>query len=610
MQRLLTEILVIGGGATGTGVLRDLAMRGFKCILVERRDLAYGTTGRFHGLLHSGARYVVKDQQAARECFQENQILRKIMPQCIEDTGGYFVVTPEDDSAYVPQFLDGCHKARIPVEPVPIKQMLKAEPLLNPQIRQCFWVPDASVDSFIAAELNAESARQQGAQVLTYHEVMGLVIDNDDSGDPQVYSVMCHDLVRDEDIQIDCDMLVNAAGAWTGKIAQLAGISIPMVPGKGSMIALNHRVVNTVINRCKMPADGDILVPAYTVAVMGTTDVKVADLDKYRIEPWEIMMLRDEGEKIIPGFKRLRILRAWAGIRPLVNADKDEGDRDISRAYVLLDHWTRDSIEGMVTITSGKWTTYRKMAQLTADLVCAKLHLERPCRTQLEALPPNKDAYHGKHYPGARLEAIEKHPETARLICECELVTEAEIEKSVISSNVTDLDDLRRDTRLGMGPCQGTFCSLRAAGKMHALRHPLVEQTNAHLQDFLQERWKGNISILWGQQLRQARLNELIYHDVLNVPNLPVNKVTGLEPEGSLPSDVAMLTSSFSKESRISNDERVNSVKPVDVIVVGGGIAGLVAGWQAGVKGKKVEVITQGWGSQFWGSGCIDIMGY
>ena len=116
MRRIRTDILVIGGGATGTGVLRDLAMRGFKCVLVERRDLAYGTTGRYHGLLHSGGRYVVKDPQAAKECFEENQILRRIMPQCIEDTGGFFVLTPYDDPTYVPKFLEGCQKAQIPIE--------------------------------------------------------------------------------------------------------------------------------------------------------------------------------------------------------------------------------------------------------------------------------------------------------------------------------------------------------------------------------------------------------------------------------------------------------------------------------------------------------------
>jgi glycerol-3-phosphate dehydrogenase len=89
MRNLKTEILVIGGGATGTGLVRDLAMRGFKTILVEQSDLATGTTGRYHGLLHSGGRYVVKDPLAAKECIEENKILRRIMPECIEDTGGF-----------------------------------------------------------------------------------------------------------------------------------------------------------------------------------------------------------------------------------------------------------------------------------------------------------------------------------------------------------------------------------------------------------------------------------------------------------------------------------------------------------------------------------------
>src|SRR5512139_1858326 len=125
MRHLQTEVLVIGGGSTGTGVLRDLALRGFQCILIERRDLAHGTTGRYHGLLHSGGRYVVKDPQAARECYEENLILRRIMPHCIEDTGGFFVLTPWDDPAYAPRFQEGCRQAGIPVEDVSIHQMLK-----------------------------------------------------------------------------------------------------------------------------------------------------------------------------------------------------------------------------------------------------------------------------------------------------------------------------------------------------------------------------------------------------------------------------------------------------------------------------------------------------
>ena len=100
MRKIETEVLVIGGGATGAGVVRDAAMRGFKTAIVERSDWSTGTTGRYHGLLHSGGRYAVKDSEAAIECIEENKILRRIMPHCLEDTGGFFVVTPWDEPSF------------------------------------------------------------------------------------------------------------------------------------------------------------------------------------------------------------------------------------------------------------------------------------------------------------------------------------------------------------------------------------------------------------------------------------------------------------------------------------------------------------------------------
>src|SRR6185369_11804653 len=107
MTTISTEVLVIGGGATGAGVAWDVALRGFDVVLVDRADLAEGTSGRFHGLLHSGGRYVVKDVQAAEECVVENAILRRIVPDAIEDTGGLFVTTPDDDPEYGDRFMDG-----------------------------------------------------------------------------------------------------------------------------------------------------------------------------------------------------------------------------------------------------------------------------------------------------------------------------------------------------------------------------------------------------------------------------------------------------------------------------------------------------------------------
>src|SRR3990172_8023240 len=270
MQTIQTEVLVIGGGATGTGVLRDLAMRGFKTLLVEKGDLTAGTTGRYHGLLHSGGRYAVKDPQAARECIEENRILRRIMPQCIEDTGGFFVVTPWDDPGYAPRFVEGCQSAGIPVEELPITDMLRHEPWLNPGIFRCFRVPDASADSFLGAHMNVESARLYGAELLIYTRVERLLLTGDDS--QRVVGAICYDLEKGEEVAIHADYVVNAAGAWAGKVTHSANIPLKIIPGKGTLLAMNHRIVHTIINRCRIPSDGDILVPAHTVSVIGTTD--------------------------------------------------------------------------------------------------------------------------------------------------------------------------------------------------------------------------------------------------------------------------------------------------------------------------------------------------
>jgi glycerol-3-phosphate dehydrogenase len=608
MNTIQTEVLVIGGGATGTGVVRDLAMRGFKAVLVEKSDLATGTTGRYHGLLHSGGRYVVKDPQAARECIEENRILRQIMPQCIEDTGGFFVVTPWDDPGYAPRFVEGCHTAGIPVEEVLIPQALREEPLLNPKITHCYRVPDGAADSWLAADLNALSAKEYGSTILNYHKVNHLLR----SGD-KVVGALCQNLVDGEQVTIHANIVVNASGAWVGQITRTVDVPVSIVPGKGIMIAASRRILNTVVNRCKMPADGDILVPIHTVTVIGTTDIKVDDPDTYAIEPWEVQLMLAEGDKLVPGFRDMRMLRVWAGVRPLYQETRADETRDITRAYVLLDHEKRDGVSGLVTITSGKWTTYRKMAEVTVDLVCEKLGVQRPCRTHLEALPGNGS--HGYHRMGGRLAQVERNHDYGKLVCECELATYDDVVTAIVQGEAKTIDDVRRDVRLGMGPCQGGFCTYRIAGLLHNLRNTSVQDTNIALRDFLQERWKGLLPILWGQQLRQERLNELIYSSLLNAHDLPGPQTSALSPELYLPAergdskvvDVGRTPDNDQKPGR--DMAAPGGVGVPDVLVIGAGLAGLVAAWQAVGQGRRVRVISKGWGSLYWHTGCIDILG-
>src|SRR4051812_23169831 len=253
MRQLQTEILVIGGGSTGTGVAWDAALRGFKVVLVEKRDLTHGTTGRYHGLLHSGGRYVVKDPRSAIECIQENRTLRHTHTHCIEETGGFFVVTPDDEGDYPDRFAAACSQTGIPCTEISIAAARKAEPLLNPRASRVFQLPDAAADSFLATHATAQAARQAGATILVYHEVISLVMEGNE-GEHRVTGARVRDVTNGDEMTIFADIVINASGAWAGQIAHLAGVVVKIITGKGTMVAMNHRLVNTVLNRCKMPA--------------------------------------------------------------------------------------------------------------------------------------------------------------------------------------------------------------------------------------------------------------------------------------------------------------------------------------------------------------------
>lgn len=145
-----------------------------------------------------------------------------------------------------------------------------------------------------------------------------------------------------------------------------------MFPAKGALLIFAHRVNSIVLNRCRKPANADILVPGDTVCVIGTTSTRVPyeECDNMHVTPDEVKLLIQEGEKLAPCLNTTRILRAYAGVRPLVAAEGDTSGRNISRGIVLFDHEKRDGIKGFITITGGKLMTYRLMAEMATDLVC------------------------------------------------------------------------------------------------------------------------------------------------------------------------------------------------------------------------------------------------
>ncbi|MCW2476883.1 anaerobic glycerol-3-phosphate dehydrogenase subunit A [Candidatus Symbiopectobacterium sp. NZEC151] len=524
-----TDVIVIGGGATGAGTLRDLALRGLRCLLLERFDIATGATGRNHGLLHSGSRYAVTDSESARECIEENQILRRIARHCVEPTDGLFLTLPEDDLAYQSQFIAACQQAGINAQAIDPQEALRLEPAANPQLIGAVRVPDGTVDPFRLTTANMVDACEHGAEVLTYHEVLGLIRQGD-----RVTGVRVFDHKQQRTLDLYAQVVINAAGIWGQRIAEYADLRVRMFPAKGALLILGHRINNMVINRCRKPADADILVPGDTISLIGTTSTRVDydQIDNMSVTPQEVEILMREGAKLAPAMAQTRILRAYAGVRPLVASDDDPSGRSVSRGIVLLDHASRDGLEGFVTITGGKLMTYRLMAEWVTDKVCEKLGHSARCTTAERPLPGSANA--STEQPAAatsgtrafsaplRGSAIYRHGDRAArvlsgeyadssLVCECEAVTAGEVRYAVEALKVNNLIDLRRRTRIGMGTCQGELCACRAAGLLCRLGQSTPPQALAQLSQFLNERWKGVRPIAWGNALRESEFTSWVY---------------------------------------------------------------------------------------------------
>ncbi|MDR2459509.1 MAG: anaerobic glycerol-3-phosphate dehydrogenase subunit A [Deltaproteobacteria bacterium] len=523
-----TDVIIIGGGATGAGLARDCSRRGIKCVLFERGDLATGATGRNHGLLHSGARYAVTDRDSAKECIEENYILRKIARHCVDETDGLFITLPEDDLEYQKNFIKACQDAGIAAEALEPKDAKELEPSANPSLIGAVKVPDGVIDPFRLTVANMLDAVKHGAKCYTYHEVMAILKEG-----ARVVGVRVLDKLSKEEYEVRAQVVVNASGIWGTLIGSLAGVDIKMFPTRGTLLIMGHRINQLVINRCRKPADADILVPGDTVCLIGTTSIpiKFSQLDTTRVSYQEVELLITEGAKLCPKLTTARKIRCYAGSRPLVADEADTTGRKTSRHLVLMDHEKRDGLSGFITITGGKLITYRLMAEKATDLICEKLKLKVPCDTATAVLPGSGESPDkilrkvAPLAPTVRAAIVSRHgdlaplvesdtPSASSLVCECELVSVGEIKHAIESLAVHNLVDLRRRVRIGMGPCQGELCVGRATGLMTAAKLCTPDKAPGELASFLEERWKGIYPLNWGETIRESEFVMWLYQSI------------------------------------------------------------------------------------------------
>ena len=534
------DVIVIGGGVVGTGTARDCAMRGLKTLLLEKKDFSGGTTGSCMGMIHGGLRYLLFDVKTTRLSCTDSGFIQQIAPHLLFRIP---FITPvmKDDSfpidlveTFMECYDDFAHlkksKKHTRLSREEAKQL---EPGLADNIVGAVTIDEYGINPFRLCAANALSASEHGAEVRNHTQVTGLV--KDERG--AVCGLRTKDLLTGDEKTISAKIIVNAAGPWTPKVANMAGVEVKLRPGKGINVFFDRRITNYAVVAEAVDGRQVLIMPYENSTMMGCTD------DDYYGDPDHLTATHDEVEyllqaieRVFPSIRQHRMMRVMTGLRPTLFEWRKIEDK-LTREHEIFDHEAREGVPGIISVAGGKLATFRIMAEETTDLICRKLGVNAECRTHLEPLPggdsqPDTDAlaaeYRMPAYAvrrmftrhGSRcvriLDMIKDNRRLGGLVCRCEPVTEAEIRYVIRHEWAKTLDDIRRRTRLGTGPCQSARCNFKAAAILAEETGMSAEEVWAASAAFLQQRWKGKFPILRGGQIAQEELNRAIYFTVGN----------------------------------------------------------------------------------------------
>jgi glycerol-3-phosphate dehydrogenase len=381
------DLIIIGGGATGLGCAVDAASRGYKTVLLERSDFAKGTSSRSTKLVHGGVRYLQQGNfSLVIEALKERGILRQNAPHLVSNLP---LVVPTYEWWEAPWTGIGLKLYDVMAGKLGFgkSQLLSREETLAliPTIEQSglrggiIYYDGQFDDARLAINL-ATTAANRGATLVNYVNVKGLL-----KQDEIVTGVQAVDLETAEAFEIRGKAVINATGPFCDalRILDSPGAAPVITPSQGVHIMLPRSFLpgNAAI-LVPHTRDGRVifLIPWRDCVMVGTTDTPI---DEVPIEPAasdeEIAFLLDYAARYLNRDpNRSDVLSVFTGVRPLVGDARDENTAKLSRDHSIL-----ISRSGLVTVTGGKWTTYRKMAEDTIDKALVLAGLEfKPCVTE------------------------------------------------------------------------------------------------------------------------------------------------------------------------------------------------------------------------------------
>jgi glycerol-3-phosphate dehydrogenase len=381
------DMLIVGGGATGVGMAVDAASRGYDVLLLEQSDFGKGTSSRSTKLVHGGVRYLEQGNiSLVMEALRERGILRRNAPHLVRDLA--FVV-PNYDWWEAPFYGLGLKIYNVlagkynfgPSRILTREETLELLPTIRTdRLRGGVVYYDGQFDDARLLINLAETAAEQGGTLVNYVQVTGITRDEEGF----VAGVLARDVESSVDLRIGAKVLVNAAGPFCDAVRRFAEPDVtPLIaPSQG---------IHLVFDRSFLPGDSAIMVPHtsdgrvmfaipwHGHTLVGTTDTPIADVT---LEPRALaeeidFILATAGQYLHKPPSRADILSVFAGIRPLVRSGDAKSTATLSR-----DHTIHIDRSGLLTITGGKWTTYRNMAEDGVNQAATLARLpEKPCIT-------------------------------------------------------------------------------------------------------------------------------------------------------------------------------------------------------------------------------------
>lgn len=383
------DFAIVGGGATGLGCAVEAASRGYRTLLLEQSDFAKGTSSRSTKLVHGGVRYLRQGNiSLVLEALKERGHLIKNAPHLVRNTA--FIVP--NYSWWEGPFYgiglkmydllagrSGFGRSKL----LSRKKTLEALPNIEPEgLDGGVIYYDGQFDDARLAINLAQTAVEHGGTLLNYVRVKGL-LKHDDG---EVKGIQARDEESGEDFEVSAKVVINATGVFTDNIRRM---DVPDAPA----LVSPSQGVHIVLDRSFLPGDAAIMVPKtddgrvlfaipwHGVVLVGTTDTPVPgiSLEPRPLEEELAFLLDHAGRYLLKNPTRSDVLSTFAGLRPLVSGGDEEG----STAELARDHSLIISKTGLVTITGGKWTTYRRMAEDTINQAAVLADLpERPSITR------------------------------------------------------------------------------------------------------------------------------------------------------------------------------------------------------------------------------------